>query len=68
VSDASEGYTQSRNAGSMVQEDILKTNSKLLLKRRVGYSEEKVSATWARLSSLVIDEEDSIQENLLPTA
>ena len=52
----------------MVQEDIPKTNSKPLLKRRVGYSEEEVSATWARLSSMAIDEEDSVQEKLLMTA
>ena len=52
----------------MMQEDIPKKNSKPLLKRRVGYSEEEVSATWARLSSMVINEEDSIQENLLMTA
>lgn len=51
----------------MAQEDVLKTNSKPLLKRRVGYSEEEVSATRARLSSMVIDE-DSVQENLLRTA
>ena len=51
----------------MVQEDVPKTNSKPLLKRRVGYSEEEVSVTWARLSSMMIDEEDSVQENLLMT-
>jgi len=49
----------------MVQEDVLKTNTKPLLKRRVGYAEEEVSATRARLSSMVIDEIDSIEENLL---
>ena len=51
----------------MVQEDIPKTNSRPLLKRRVGYSEEEVSATRARLSSMAIDEEDSIEDNLLMT-
>jgi hypothetical protein len=49
----------------MVQEDIPKTNPKLSLKRRVGYSEEEVSATRARLSSMAIDEEDSVQEELV---
>jgi hypothetical protein len=48
----------------MVQEDIPKTNPKLSLKRRVGYSEEEVSATRARLSSMAIDE-DSVQEELV---
>ena len=52
----------------MVQEDVPKTNLKPLLKRRVGYSEEEFSATWARLSSMAINEENSVQEKLLMTA
>jgi hypothetical protein len=51
----------------MVREDIPKTNPKPSLKRRVGYSEEAVSATRARLSSMVIDEENSVQEELFKT-
>lgn len=49
----------------MVQEDVPKKNPKPSLKRRVGYSEEEVSATRARLSSMVIDEENSVTEELL---
>jgi hypothetical protein len=52
----------------MVQEDVPKTILKPLLKKRVRYTKEEVSATWVRLSSMVIDEEDAVQENLLRIA
>ena len=49
--------------------DKPKTNPKLSLKRRVGYSEEELSATHVKLSSMQIDdvEEDSVREKLLKT-
>ena len=49
----------------MVQDNVPKKIPKPSLKRRVGYSEEEVSAMRARLSSLAIDEEDSVQEKLV---
>lgn len=49
----------------MAREDVPKTNAKPSLKRRVGYSDEELSATRAKLSSMAIDEEASVQENLL---
>lgn len=49
----------------MAREDIPKTVPKPSLKRRVGYSEEEISATRARLSSMAIDEEGSVQDKLL---
>ena len=46
--------------------DKPKTNPKPSLKRRVGYSEEELSATHVKLSSMHIDE-DSVREKLLKT-
>jgi hypothetical protein len=56
--------TQEAFIKGMMGEDVPKTITKPL-KRRVGYSEEEVSATRARLASMVIDEESSVQANLL---
>ena len=51
----------------MAWKDVPKTKLKPSLKRRVGYTEEEVSATRARLSSMAIDEEDLVQEELMTT-
>jgi hypothetical protein len=44
-----------------------KTNLKPTLKRRVGYSEEEVSTTWAKLAAMAIDEEQ-VQDDLTTKA
>ena len=49
-----------------MQEDPPKTKPKPMLKRRVGYSEEEVSATRAKLAAMAIDEEE-VQDELLST-
>lgn len=49
-----------------MQEDTPKTKPKPTLKRRVGYSEEEISATRAKLSAMAIDEGE-VQEELLGT-
>jgi hypothetical protein len=41
-----------------MQEDAVKTKPKPTLKRRVGYSEEAVSTTRAKLAAMAIDEEE----------
>ena len=51
---------------SIMQEDIPKTKPKSMLKRRVGYSEEAVSITRAKLAAMAIDEEE-IRDELLNT-
>jgi hypothetical protein len=47
-----------------MQEDIPKTKPKTTLKRRVGYSEEAVSITRAKLAAMAIDKEE-VQDELL---
>lgn len=41
----------------IIHEDTPKTKPKPTLKRRVGYSEEEISSTRAKLASMAIDED-----------
>ncbi|KAF8802300.1 hypothetical protein BYT27DRAFT_7261397 [Phlegmacium glaucopus] len=59
-------FTQEVFIKGIVQEDVPQTKPKPSLKRRVGYSEEEVSVTQAKLAAMAIDEEE-VQEELLIT-
>ena len=51
---------------SILEENTIKTKPKPTLKRRVGYSEEAVSTTRAKLAAMTIDEEE-VQVELMNT-
>lgn len=51
---------------SIMQEDAPKAKPKPTIKRKVGYTDEEVSATRAKLAAMAIDEQE-VQDELMST-